>query len=142
MSTDLGCCEFERRSCDIYHTHMCVHGLEAISQLLQQTKPRFPVFCYTWICMCALKVPHHVTIKHNSATVAAKRTINQSALTCPTHSCVLATAYQHKTQQSQFNLPHSFCARPWCPDLPPHTCVCAGNPSSELLRTGLTASGK
>ena len=99
---------------------------------------------HTHMFECAGR-PHHVNIKRNKVTKSApKQNAQPKFLTCRTHSCALAPAYQHQAQQSHFNLSHWFWAlsqgvRTFYST---HVCVCIDRPSSQVLATALTVSGQ
>ena len=122
MSTDLGCCEFERRSCDIYHTHMCVHGLDATNEtkisclllhmdmhvcaesatsrhhqtqllLTEQSTKVFRLAQRTHVCW-----QQHTSTKHNNlnSTYLTRSALGHGVLTFHrTHVCALAIQAQN-----------------------------------------------
>ena len=75
------------------HTCVCAGSpQEAVSQFLG-TKTTCHDLCSTCICVCACAGKSQMPTEP----------LKQNFLTCRTHSCALATAYQHKTQSSHFN---------------------------------------
>ena len=89
--------------------HMIIQLICRVLETAAHTKPfhsfwerRQHVFCATpaYVCVCV----------HAGKSQMPTEPLKQNFLTCRTHSCALATAYQHKTQSSHFNFSHWFWA--------------------------------